>query len=116
MAEEGLVEGAEAWTAATAACRSFLRRLSSSPRLELSGRRVEEGERLDGRLLCDTPPPTPPEDECFLPREREPVRRDKAVEKATGERLRDRAERLGTGLALDERRLPYGLMEERLLE
>lgn len=37
-------EAARAW-------RSFLRRLSSAPRLEAMGRRAEEGERLAGRLL-----------------------------------------------------------------
>lgn len=42
----------EARAAASAACwRSFFRRLSSAPRLELRGRRAEGGERLAARLL-----------------------------------------------------------------
>lgn len=49
LREEGGGEGGRA--AATAAWRSFFLRLSSAPRLELSGRREEGGERLVGRLL-----------------------------------------------------------------
>lgn len=48
----------EARAAASAACwRSFLRRLSSAPRLELRGRREEGGERLAARLLWVLPVP-----------------------------------------------------------
>lgn len=60
--------------AASAACRSFFLRVSSAPRLELSGRR-EGGERLAGRLLWELPPVTP-EEVCLLLREREEERRE----------------------------------------
>lgn len=59
--------------ASEAACRSFLRRLSSAPRLEAIGRRDEEGERLVGRLLCAL---LTAAEERFLLREREEERRD----------------------------------------
>lgn len=61
--------------AASAAWRSFFLRLSSAPRLELSGKREEGGERLVGRLLWELPP-TPPEEVCLLLREREEERRE----------------------------------------
>lgn len=61
--------------AASAACRSFFLRVSSAPRLELSGRRVEGGERLAGRLMWE-PPPATPEEACLLLREREVERRE----------------------------------------
>lgn len=61
--------------AASAACRSFFLRLSSAPRLELSGRREEGGERLAGRLLWE-PPPAKPEEVCLLLRDREEERRE----------------------------------------
>lgn len=92
--EEGVVgvavrrDGEEPREAANeAACRSFLRRLSSAPRLEAIGRREEEGERLVGRLLCE---PLATADERFLLREREEERR----EEYGGDRVRERAERL----------------------
>lgn len=59
--------------AASAAWRSFFLRLSSAPRLELSGRREEGGERLAGRLLWE---PAPTEEVCLLLREREEERRE----------------------------------------
>lgn len=61
--------------AASAACRSFFLRLSSAPRLELSGRREEGGERLAGRLLWE-PAPAATEELCLLPRDREEERRE----------------------------------------
>lgn len=61
--------------AASAAWRSFFLRLSSAPRLELSGSREEGGERLAGRLLWELPPATP-EETCLLLRDREEERRD----------------------------------------
>lgn len=80
-------EGEEPREAANdAAWRSFLRRLSSAPRLEAIGRREEEGERLVGRLLWE---PLAVADERFLLRERE-ERRDEYG----GERVRERADRL----------------------
>lgn len=60
--------------AASAACRSFFLRVSSAPRLEVSGRRVEGGERLAGRLLCELVPAAT-EEVCLLLREREEERR-----------------------------------------
>lgn len=78
--------------AATAAWRSFFLRLSSAPRLELSGRRdVEGGERLVGRLLWELPP-APPEEVCLLLREREEERREE--EYNSGDLLLERPERL----------------------
>lgn len=59
--------------AASAAWRSFFLRVSSAPRLEVSGRREEGGERLAGRLLWE-PTPAPAEDVCLLEREREEER------------------------------------------
>lgn len=61
--------------AASAACRSFFLRLNSAPRLELSGRRDEGGERLVGRLLWELVPAAT-EEVCLLPREREEERRE----------------------------------------
>lgn len=61
--------------AASAAWRSFFLRVSSAPRLELSGRREEGGERLAGRLLWELPPATL-EEVCLLLREREEERRE----------------------------------------
>lgn len=61
--------------AASAAWRSFFLRVSSAPRLELSGRREEGGERLVGRLLWELLPATP-EEVCLLLREREEERRE----------------------------------------
>ena len=60
--------------AASAACRSFFLRLSSAPRLELSGRR-EGGERLVGRLLWELAPAAT-EEVCLLLRGREVERRE----------------------------------------
>lgn len=95
--EGGGGEGAPPRAAATAAWRSFFLRLSSAPRLELRGRRDEEGgERLVGRLLWDPPPPPA---KCFLPLERE-------EEKGRGERVLERAERRDMGLVLEDLRLP----------
>lgn len=59
--------------AASAAWRSFFLRLSSAPRLELSGSRDDGGERLVGRLLWELAP-APPEVVCLLPRVREEER------------------------------------------
>lgn len=73
--------------AASAACRSFFRRLSSAPKLEFRGRREEGGERLAGRLLCELVP-APPGAVCLLLREREDERRDE--EYCRGERLLER--------------------------
>lgn len=90
--------------AATAAWRSFFLRLSSAPRLELSGRRdVEGGERLVGRLLWELPP-APAEDVCLLLREREDERREE--EYSRGERLLERPERRDMGLVLEDLRVP----------
>lgn len=91
----------EARAAASAACwRSFFRRLSSAPRLELRGRRVEGGERLVARLLWVLP--VPPEVAVrLLLREREDDLRD---EYERGERLRERPERLDMGLVLEDLR------------
>lgn len=77
--------------AASAAWRSFFLRLSSAPRLELSGRREEGGERLAGRLLWELAPPTL-EEACLLERDREEERQED--EYGRGERLLDRPERL----------------------
>lgn len=94
--------------AASACWRSFLRRLSSAPRLELSGRREEGGEWLGGRLLWEPPPPPLPppatEDEWrLLLRGREEERRD---EYCGGERLLERPGRRGMGLVLEDLRVP----------
>ena len=77
--------------AAAAACwRSFFLRLSSAPRLELSGRREEGGDRLGGLLVWEPPPPPPPpppateEEWRLLLRGREEERRE---EYCGGERL-----------------------------
>lgn len=102
----------EARAAASAACwRSFFRRLSSAPRLELRGRRLEGGERLAARLLWVLPVP-PEVAVCLLLREREDDLRD---EYDRGERLRERPERLDIGLVLEDRRVGYGLIERLLV-
>ncbi len=63
--------------AAAAAWRSFFLRVSSAPRLEVIGKREDEGERLPGRLLWEEFPLAPPEyKECFLVREWEEERRE----------------------------------------
>lgn len=85
--------GVAAARAAAAACLSFFRLVSSAPRLDEMGSREDEGERLAGRLLEVELPLAPPSDECFLLRECEEDRRE---DEYTGERLRDRIERLKT--------------------
>lgn len=55
--------------AASAAWRSFFLRLNSAPKLEVSGRRLDGGERLAGRLLWELPPA--PEVVCRLVRDLE---------------------------------------------
>lgn len=86
--------------ASAACCRSFLRRLSSAPRLELRGRRAEGGERLVARLLWVLPVPAKVAVRLLL-REREVDLRD---EYDRGERLRERPERLDMGLVLEDLR------------
>lgn len=105
--------GVAAARAAAAACLSFFLRVSSAPRLEVMGRREDEGERLAGRLLEAELLLAPPIDECFLLRECEEDRRE---DEYRGERLRDRAERLETKKKNDTNKLQCHAKHQDLRE